>query len=100
MSGVTKIRDSYSNDSRQAKISTREQFTIIVSNMELLETVDRFGNHEKFLDEITEEVENGVGLRDWQIARIEKIYELVMKAAGLPHVDEHKDKRRKGLRFG
>jgi len=43
MSGVDKIRDTYSNDAELAKRSTREKFAFIVSNMELLETVDKRG---------------------------------------------------------
>lgn len=99
MSGVDKIRDTYSNDAALAKRSTREKFAFIVSNMELLETVDKRGSHEKFLDDITDAVENNETLIDWQIAKIEHIYELVMKAADLPYVPLHADRRRKSLRY-
>ena len=100
MTKVRKIRDTYSNDVDLAKRSTREKFSFIVSNINLLEIADRTGSHEKFLDSVTDEIENNATLQDWQCARIEKIYELLMRAAGLPYVPEHQDRRRKGLRYG
>ena len=100
MAGIQQIRDTYSRDTDLAKRSTREKFSFIVSNMNHLEKVDRTGTHEKFLDTITDDMENDVMLQDWQMARIEKIYELVMRGAGLPYVPEHQDRRRKGLRYG
>ena len=100
MAGLRKISDRYSSDVDLAKRSTREKFSFIVSNIGLLERFDTNGSHEKFLDDITDQVENNETMLDWQVARIEKIYELTMRAAGLPFVPEHQDRRRKGLRYG
>jgi hypothetical protein len=100
MAGLVKITDRYSPDVELAKRSTRVKYSFIVSNMHLLDRVDRTGSHERFLDTINDDVEADRMLLNWQMARVEKIYELVMKAAGHPSVPEHQDRRRKGLRFG
>lgn len=97
---VDQVRDTYSSDAAQAQRSVREQFTIIVSNFALLEKVDPKGTHEKFLDSITDDVERSIPLQDWQMARVDEIYEKVMKAAGLPSVPRHMDRRRKGINYG
>lgn len=99
MAGIRKIQDRYSSDSEQAKRSTQAKFAFIVSNINHLQRYDRTGAHEKFLDEITADVERGAALQDWQVARIEKCYELTMRGLGLPSVPEHQDRRRKGLRY-
>lgn len=97
---VDQVRDTYSSDAQQAQRSSRETFAVIVSNIEHLEKVDPNGTHEKFLDCITFDVENGNDLLDWQMARLDTIYERMMKGAGLPSVPVHQDRRRKGINYG
>ena len=88
--------DHYFSDRASAQRSTQIQIDFIRQNIQWLRRVDAKGVHEKFV--------NGVGpvafLKDWEISRIDKIYELVWKGYEMPSVDEHRDARRKGLRFG
>ena len=97
---VDQVRDTYSSDAAQAQRSCRDQFAIIVSNIEYLEAMDPKGTHEKFLDSITDDVENKRDLADWQMARLDAIYERMMKGFGLPSVPVHQDRRRKGINYG
>jgi hypothetical protein len=87
--------DSYSSDRAIALKSTLAQLEFILANMKYLDRVDRTGSHRKFLEDLGPVA----GLADWQISRIEKIYELVWKGYDMPSVNDHVDKKRRGLRF-
>lgn len=100
MSPVKKVQDRYVSDSASAQRSIRAQVQFIQQQIRYLRSVDPTGVQEKFLNGITPSVEAGHELRDYEIARIEKIYELTMRGLGLPSVPEHQDRRRKGLKFG
>lgn len=100
MAGIRKVQDRYSSDVGLAKRSTREMFSIIVSNFTTIDRIDADGKIEEFLDSITGEVERGEDLLEWQVSKIEDIYERIMRAQGLPSVRVHQDRRRKGLKFG
>lgn len=97
---VDQVSDTYSSDAEVSRRLLKETFAIVVSNIELVEKEDRTGAIEKFLDSITDDVENGRELQDWQRAKVDDIYERMMKAAGLPSVPVHNDRRRKGINYG
>ncbi|MBW7887436.1 MAG: hypothetical protein H3C35_03620 [Bacteroidetes bacterium] len=87
--------DVYSNDKSSALNSTKAQLDFIRANMKWLARVDKNGTHAKFIQEVGP-VE---GMQDWERAKIEKIYEMVWKGYEMPAVNEHVDKKRKGLRY-
>jgi hypothetical protein len=97
MSGLKQIRDQYSSDKSVALRSTEVQVKFIKDNLKYLARVDKKGSHRKFMDELPGEV---TLLADWQRSRVEKIYELVFKGYDMPAVNEHVDRKRKGLNFG
>lgn len=94
--GLKRVTDSYSSDKSQALNSTRIQIQTIKDNLQYLRRVDKKGTHEKFIMELGP-VES---LQDWERSRVEKVYELTWKGYGLPSVNEHIDKKNKGLNFG
>ena len=93
---LKRITDSYSSDKAIALKSTEVQIKFINDNLKWLAKVDKKGTHQKFMQELGPVG----GLKDWEISRIEKIYELVWKGYDMPSVNEHIDKKNKGLRFG
>lgn len=93
---LKRITDRYSSDKAIAQSSTQIQINFILANMEWLDRVDKKGVHRKFME--------GLGpvnsLADWEISRVERIYELVWKGYEMPSVNVHVDKKRKGLNYG
>jgi hypothetical protein len=87
--------DAYASDRTSAQKSTQFQIDFVRDNFAWLAKVDKHGTHRKFMDEIGPVA----FLKDWEVSRIEKIYELVWKGYEMPAVNEHVDKKRKGLRF-
>jgi len=49
---------------------------------------------------INRKLTEGIELQEWEWARCDELYELAMKANGLPSVPKHIDRKPRGLRFG
>lgn len=94
--GLSRKHDRYSSDVDVSLRSIKSQIEFIRRYIDQLRKVDKKGIHEKFINELPEDV--GL-LKDWERARVEKIYELVFEGFDLPAVKVHVDRKPKGLRF-
>jgi len=87
--------DRYSSDKESAQASTRYQINFMKQNLKYLRRVDKKGGYEKFIVELGP----AEGLLSWQISKVEKVFELVWKGYDMPSVNEHVDRKPKGLKY-
>lgn len=91
---VDQRRDSrFASDKDYVQRSTLEKLNIIKNNLRHLLKV-RGGA--KKCNDAKEFISKGGPFLDWEMDKIEKIYESVMKGADLPSCNTHHDKKRKG----
>lgn len=93
-------RDQFSSDKDLGNRRTRQNIDIILANRKFLALVDRRGTKLAKILEIDRALKAGEEIAPWQRSVVEEAYESTMKGYGLEAADTHKDKRRKGLRYG
>jgi hypothetical protein len=97
---LVRVTDRYSTDRHSADKSISFQVQFILDNIEHLEAVDRRHTKVKLAQQIGNKMKNGEQLLEWERAAIDGLYEDTWKGYGMPSVQRHIDKKRKGLRFG
>lgn len=89
----------FERNHEQAQRSAKAQIEFVSANIHLLagpKTSAYLLPVENFLAM----AKRGEAFTPYQLSFIDGLYERVMKAAGLPSVGVHVDRKRKGLRFG
>jgi hypothetical protein len=100
MAGLIRITDRYSTDRRSADKSIRVQMQFILDNIDHLGVVDRRGTKVKLAQQIADKMIRNEELLEWERSAIDGLYEDTWKGYGMPSVQKHIDKKRKGLKFG
>ena len=72
----------------------------IIENIDHLEAVDRRHTKVKLANQIASKLQNNETLLDWERSTVDGLYEDTWKGYGMPSVQKHIDKKRKGMRFG
>lgn len=93
-------RDQFASDKELGNRSIRQNIDVILANKQHLAKVDRGGRKLAKILEIDRALKAGEELAPWQRSVVEEAYEKVWDGYDMPAAETHKDKRRKGLRYG
>ena len=95
-----KPADRFESDRRTADATIRMQLQFVLSNLHHLRKVDKNGRMENAAVEFEAAIKKGEELTPGQRSYIDGIYEKTMLGAGLPAVNLHADRKKRGLKFG
>lgn len=93
-------RDQFSSTKNTALSAVKMQVAFVLANTKHLAAVDKRGTYLTKVRQIDALLKAGEEIAPWQYSVAEEAYERTMKGYNMPAVETHKDKRRKGLRFG
>lgn len=92
--------DRFSDTRSTALSAVKMQVAFVLANQKHLAKVDRRGTKLAKVLEIDRKLKASEELQDWQYSVAEEAYEATMRGYGLDAADTHRDKRRRGLRYG
>ncbi len=92
--------DRFSNTKDTALSAVKMQVAFVLANQQHLRAKDPRGTYLMKVLQIDAMLKAGEPLYDWQCSVAEEAYEKTMAGYGMPAAEVHKDKRRRGLKFG
>lgn len=92
--------DRFSDTKSTALSAVKMQVAFVLANQKHLCVKDPRGTYLTKVRQIDAMLKAGEPLYDWQYSVAEEAYEKTMAGYGMPAADTHKDKRRRGLKYG